>query len=176
MENSPRHNSVAGHQITTNFLTFHYSTAVVPCTDFCSDHGIRAEVRVKRIFHWIWIAMEKPLVKRCPGLKPLPCVHFHDTSPVVQTCLSLSDKIPPQGFTSHNENQWWRHMINIHLRVSFVLCVSLLLYLSLPERNPHIFISSLLRIIGSLTLVLGHFLLGFGTNRKVKRIFGCQVK
>ena len=49
------------------FCTCHDSTAVVPCTKFCSDHGIRVEVRVKRNFHRIWIAMEKPLVKRGPG-------------------------------------------------------------------------------------------------------------
>ena len=47
--------------------TCHDSTAVVPCTNFCSDHPIRIEVRVKQNFHRIWIAMEKPLVKRGPG-------------------------------------------------------------------------------------------------------------
>ena len=57
-------NSVAGHQIATNFCTCHDSTAVVPCTKFCSDHCIRIEMRVKRNFHRIWIAMEKPLLKR----------------------------------------------------------------------------------------------------------------
>ena len=33
---------------------------------FCSDHGNGVDVRVKRNFHRIWIAMEKPLVKRGP--------------------------------------------------------------------------------------------------------------
>ena len=33
---------------------------------FCSDHCIRIEMRVKRHFHRIWIAMEKLLVKRGP--------------------------------------------------------------------------------------------------------------
>ena len=66
METSPCHNSVARHQIATNFCTCHDSTAVVPCTKFCSDHCIRIEVSVKRNFHRIWIAMEKPLVKRAP--------------------------------------------------------------------------------------------------------------
>ena len=47
--------------------TSHDSTAVVPCTKFYSDHCIRIELRVKRNFHRIWIAMEKPLVKRGPG-------------------------------------------------------------------------------------------------------------
>ena len=68
METSPCHNSVARHQIATNFCTNHDSTAVVPCTKFCSDHYIRIKVSVKRNFHRIWIAMEKPLMKRAPGL------------------------------------------------------------------------------------------------------------
>ena len=67
MEIWPCHDSVAGHKIATNFCTCHNSIAVVPCTKFCSDHCIRIEVRVKRNFHQIWIAMEKPLVKRAPG-------------------------------------------------------------------------------------------------------------
>ena len=57
METSPCHNSLAGHQIATNFCTCHDSTAVVPCTKFCSDHGIRIEVGVKRNFHRIWIQL-----------------------------------------------------------------------------------------------------------------------
>ena len=67
MGTSPCLNSVAGHQIATNFCTCHDSTAVVPCAKFCSDHSIRLEMRVKRNFHRIWNAMEKPLVKRGPG-------------------------------------------------------------------------------------------------------------
>ena len=66
IETSPCCNSVAGHQIATNFCTCHDSTAVVPCTKLCSGHCIRIEMRVKRNFHGIWIAMEKPLVKRGP--------------------------------------------------------------------------------------------------------------
>ena len=67
METSPCHNSIAGHQIATNFCTCHDSTAVVPCTKFCSNHCIRIEVRVKRNFHRVWIAIENPLVKRGPA-------------------------------------------------------------------------------------------------------------
>ena len=67
MENSPCCNAVTGHQIATNFCTCHDSTAVVPCTKFCSDHCIRIEMRVKWNFHWILIAMEKTLVKQGPG-------------------------------------------------------------------------------------------------------------
>ena len=59
MEISPCCNSVTGHQIATNFCTYHHSTAVVPCTKFCSDHCIGIEMRAKRHFHRIWIAMEK---------------------------------------------------------------------------------------------------------------------
>ena len=67
METSPCHNSVAGHQIATNFCTCHDSTAVVPCTKFCSDHGNHGvEVRVKRNFHRIWIAMEKTFSETGP--------------------------------------------------------------------------------------------------------------
>ena len=66
METSPCCNSVTGDQIATNFCTCHDSTAVVPCTKFCSDHCIGIEMRAKRNFHRIWIAMEKPLVKRGP--------------------------------------------------------------------------------------------------------------
>ena len=53
METSGCRNSVAGHQIETNFCTCHDSTAVVPCTKFCSDQGIIVDVRVKRNFHRI---------------------------------------------------------------------------------------------------------------------------
>ena len=62
METSPCCNSVAGHQIATKFCTCHDSTAVVPCTKFCSDHCIRIEMTVKRNFHRIWIVMETRLV------------------------------------------------------------------------------------------------------------------
>ena len=48
------------------FCTCHDSTAVMPCTKFCSDNCIGIEMRAKRNFHQIWIAMEKPLVKRGP--------------------------------------------------------------------------------------------------------------
>ena len=78
METSSCHYSVAGHQIATHFCTCHDSTSVVPCMKFCSDHCIRIEVRVKRNFHRIRIAMEKPLVKRGPAslcVESLPMRH-----------------------------------------------------------------------------------------------------
>ena len=58
------YNSVAGHQIEIHFCTCHDSTAVVSCAKFYSDHCIRIEVKVKRNFHRIWIALEKSLVRR----------------------------------------------------------------------------------------------------------------
>ena len=75
METSPCCYSVAGYQIATNFSTCHDSTAVVPCTKFYSDHCIRIEQRVKQNFHRIWIAIEKPLVKRGLGLHCNAAVH-----------------------------------------------------------------------------------------------------
>ena len=68
MENSPYCNSIADHQIATNFCTRHDSTDVVPCTKFCSDHCIRIDMKVKRNIHRISIAMEKLLVKWGPAL------------------------------------------------------------------------------------------------------------
>ena len=68
METSPCCYSIAGPQIVKHLYPCHDSTVVVPCTKFCSDHfvGIEGE-RVKQNFHRIWIAMEKPLLKRGPG-------------------------------------------------------------------------------------------------------------
>ena len=60
-------NSVAGHTITATFCTCHDSTAVVPCTKFCSDSCVRIVVTVKRNLRRIWMAMEKTLVKWGPG-------------------------------------------------------------------------------------------------------------
>ena len=82
METSPCSNSITGHQIATNFCTCHDSTAVVPCTKFCSDHCIGIEMRPKRNFHRIWIAMEKPLVKRGP-------VHEYATSSTLMMTWSM---------------------------------------------------------------------------------------
>ena len=76
METSPCCNSVAGHQIATIFCTCHDSTAVVPCRKFCHDHCIKMEMGVKRNFHGIWIAMEKPLVKRGPQVWRTNLLHW----------------------------------------------------------------------------------------------------
>ena len=67
METSLCYNSVAGHQIATNFCIC--QTAQLSChvQKFCSNHYIGIETTVKVNFHRIWIAMGKPLVKRGPG-------------------------------------------------------------------------------------------------------------
>ena len=52
METSPCCNSVTDHQIATNFCTCHDSTAVVPCTKFCSDHGFRIEISIEFELRW----------------------------------------------------------------------------------------------------------------------------
>ena len=59
-------NSTTGHQIATNFCTYHDSTAVVLCTKYWSDHCVRIRKTVMRNFHRIWNAMDKPLLKRAP--------------------------------------------------------------------------------------------------------------
>ena len=97
MEISPCHNSVAGHQIATNFCTCHGSTAVVPCAKFCSDHCIRIEMRANRNSHRIWIAMEKPLVKRAPGFD-FPVLRRCLPRGVWQMSVSVCRKVPDLGF------------------------------------------------------------------------------
>ena len=79
-------NSVAGHQIATKFCTCHDSIAVMQCTKFGSDHHIRIEVRVKQSFHRIWIAMEKPLVKRGPVVTSR---HSHTTIYRTKTTICI---------------------------------------------------------------------------------------
>ena len=88
METSPCCNSAPGRQIATTFCTCRYSTAVVPCTKFCSGHCIRIKGRVKRNVHRIWIAREKPLVKRGPD-------YLHLFSSSSSTMLHVSELILP---------------------------------------------------------------------------------
>ena len=64
-----------------HFCTNHESTAVVLCIKFRSDHCIRIEVRVKRNFHRICIAMKKVSET---GL--IPCILKAARSLVVQAC------------------------------------------------------------------------------------------
>ena len=112
MEIWPCHNSVAGHQIATIFCTCHESTAVVPCAKFCSDHCIRIEVRVKRNFHRIWIAMEKPLVKRGPVRTKQTCL---STSILCQLVCIMFIVYPCYSFVS-----WFRSeydVMNVMLKL-----------------------------------------------------------
>ena len=90
-------NFIAGHQNATKNCAWHDSTAVVPCTNFCSDHLIRIEVRVKQNFHRIWIAMEKPLVKRGPDRT------LNSPSTACHTCMSHLG----------NDGQLPGHLLNI---------------------------------------------------------------
>ena len=112
MEISPCCYSVAGHTIATNFCTCHDSTAAVPCTKFCSDHCIKIEVRVKQNFHRIWIAMEKPLVKRAPGviaeLRGVWCSHYLASASPVPLTLRL---------VSNNAELWqlWNKMCSFEV-------------------------------------------------------------
>ena len=77
IETSSCCNSFAGHQIAIKICTCYHSSAVVLCTNFCRDHPIRIQVRVKQNFHRIWIAMKKQLVKRGPGPLLLTWINFN---------------------------------------------------------------------------------------------------
>ena len=75
METLPCCNSVAGHQIATNFCTCHDSTAVVSCTNICSDCCVEIKVTVKWNFHQIWISMENAVSEMGPWSSYIPgCV------------------------------------------------------------------------------------------------------
>ena len=54
--------------IATRFGTWHDSWAVVACAKFCCDLIISNWIRSKWNFRWIWIVMEKSLVKWVPGI------------------------------------------------------------------------------------------------------------
>ena len=65
MEISFSSNSITDDHIAT-FGTCHDSPVVVPCAKYCSDHLISVWMRAKWNFHYIWIVMEKLLVKWAP--------------------------------------------------------------------------------------------------------------
>ena len=115
METSRCRNSVADHQIATTFCTCHDSTAVVTCTKFCSDHGIRVEVRVKGNFHRILIAMEKPLVKRCRILYPRKW-HSLASTDVYLFCISPWQKIQLTSPNFPSSGKWHVHEANYYHR------------------------------------------------------------
>ena len=53
--------------IATKFCTWHYSCAVVACAKNCFDLMASNAITARRIFHRIWIAGKKSLVKRAPA-------------------------------------------------------------------------------------------------------------
>ena len=73
---------------------------------FCSDHCITIEVSVKRNYHRIWIAMEKPLVKRGPGRVP-DCRH-----PLSQVWHPDSSKWPGRILAEMINNFIWLVCVN----------------------------------------------------------------
>ena len=100
METLPCCNSVAGHQIATIFCKI-CKILLRSC--------IRLEVRVKRYFHQIWIAMENPLVKRGPGYYfPEPNKQLTLSSPCITFCLH-DDVIKWKHFPRH-----WPFVRGIH--------------------------------------------------------------
>ena len=56
-------NCIVGYHIATKFCTCHDSTTVVPYAKFDSDHFSTSWTSAERIFHRIWISMEKSFVK-----------------------------------------------------------------------------------------------------------------
>ena len=58
-------NSIAGHQIATNYCACHGNAAVMSCAKFCSDHFVRIEVK---IFHRIWIAIKRSVCEMGPSI------------------------------------------------------------------------------------------------------------
>ena len=53
--------------IAMKFCTWHDSCVVMTCAKFCRDMILYNGVTMKRIFHWIWIMMEKSFMKWAPG-------------------------------------------------------------------------------------------------------------
>ena len=63
-------------------FTWHDSCAVMACAKICRDLMASNGITARRIFHRIWIAGKKWLVKRAP--RPLcgQCISRHDTDPL----------------------------------------------------------------------------------------------
>ena len=103
VEASPCCNSVTGHWIATGFCTCHDSTAVVPCTKFCSIHCIRIEMRAKWGFHPIWVAMGEPFVIRGPG----PLVSFQAYLETSLLCIPITTVVFMLSFGYYDYMGWW---------------------------------------------------------------------
>ena len=61
--------SIFNTVIATKFCTWHDNCAVVACAKCCCDLMASNRTTARRSFHRIWIAGNKPLVKRAPGNK-----------------------------------------------------------------------------------------------------------
>ena len=64
--------------IATKFCTWHDSCAVVACAKICCDLMASNGITARRIFHRIWIAGKKSLVKRAPGVTTESCTMSAD--------------------------------------------------------------------------------------------------
>ena len=85
---------------------FAHATTAQPCTKFCSDHCISIEMRVKRNFHRIWIAMEKPLVKRGP--RPVRCQAITLTSVDLLTTGQILVNFESKYNNFHSRKCMWK--------------------------------------------------------------------
>ena len=56
--------SASSHGIVTKFWTYHDSSAVVACANFCSEHSITIRETTKKDSNRTWITSEKSFVKR----------------------------------------------------------------------------------------------------------------
>ena len=74
----------------------------MPCTTFCSDHCIRIEMRAKRGFHRILVAMGEPLVKRGPG----PLVSFQAYLETTLLCLPITTVVFMLSFGYYDYMGW----------------------------------------------------------------------
>ena len=84
-------NSITGHQMT-NSCPCHHSTVIMLCVKFCSDHLVRIEVRTLFNFNWIWILMEKSLVKCTKDIiNSLPAQLFRSKSKYFLAFKALCD-------------------------------------------------------------------------------------
>ena len=68
MEISYCSHRISSGVIAMKFCSLHDRCAVLRCAQFCSDMVHNSGDTLKPIFQWIWMMMEKSLVKRVPGI------------------------------------------------------------------------------------------------------------
>ena len=82
-------NSITGHQIATQFFACQHSIVIVSCAKFNNNHFVGIEVREKRYFHVIRIAIEKAFLKwTCRHVSNFPYqtyLHFDVTIEAVMS-------------------------------------------------------------------------------------------